>query len=155
MGFTYTEAKVILLLIAALSVGIFIEILKSDKLVRPSEFDYAKTDSIFNAVQQKINEDSAKIQNKKFDYKQEVLDFSTDKGNENSKKLISVKEKFDLNSIELSQLVRLPGIGKKAAENIIAFRNKNGKYSSIDQLLEIKGIGEKKLDELKKFLIIK
>ena len=145
----------ILFLIAALSVGILIELLNSGEFAQSPKFDYAKTDSAFNAIQEKIKDDSVKIQNKKFDYKQEVLDFSTDKANENSKKLVSVTEKFDLNSINFSQLISLPGIGKKAAESIIAYRNKNEKFSSVDQLLEIKGIGEKKLVELKKFLIIK
>jgi competence protein ComEA len=136
-------------------VGIVIEFLKSDEFVHSPQFDYAKTDSIFNSVQEKINADSAKFQNKKFDYKQEVLDFSTDKANEKSKKLKSGNKKFDLNSIGFSELIGLPGIGKKVAENIIEYRNKNGKFNSIEQLLEIKGIGEKKLDELKEFLIIK
>jgi competence protein ComEA len=48
----------------------------------------------------------------------------------------------------------LPGIGQKTAENIVAFRNKNGKFKKIDDLVEVPGIGNKKLDRIKKHIII-
>lgn len=39
--------------------------------------------------------------------------------------------------------ISFKGIGLKKAEAIVAWREKNGKFTAIDQLLEVKGIGEK------------
>jgi len=150
LGFTYSEAKVILFLTGALVIGSVIEIFKDTSVSKPIKFDYSQSDSIFLSKQKNNS-----IKDKKFDYKQEVLDFSTDKVDEKSKKITNTNKKFDLNSITENELIQLPGIGVKAAQNIIAYRNKNGKFTDINELLEIKGVGEKKLIELKKFLIIK
>ena len=50
------------------------------------------------------------------------------------------------------QLDNLDGIGPTLAERILAFRDKNGGFRSIDQLREVEGIGEKRFDALKEAL---
>lgn len=50
------------------------------------------------------------------------------------------------------QLDGLDGIGPTLAERILAFRDKNGGFRSIDQLREVEGIGEKRFDALKEAL---
>ena len=42
----------------------------------------------------------------------------------------------------------LNGVGPKTAELIIDYRNENGPFVSVDQLLEIKGIGEKTMEKI-------
>lgn len=60
--------------------------------------------------------------------------------------------RLNLNTATSEQLITLPGIGPSYAERILEWRNKNGNFTSIDQLLQIKGIGEKRLEELRPLL---
>ena len=48
----------------------------------------------------------------------------------------------------------MPGIGKKTAEKIIELREKKGKLENLNELLEVKGIGKKKLEVIKKYIFI-
>lgn len=58
-------------------------------------------------------------------------------------------QKVNINKAEAEELQTLPGIGPAYAERIIEWRNKNGPFKRIDQLLEIRGIGERRLEALK------
>ncbi len=49
----------------------------------------------------------------------------------------------------------LNGIGESRAEAIVAFREKNGPFLSADQLLQVKGIGERILDKNRDDIMIK
>lgn len=53
--------------------------------------------------------------------------------------------RLDINSATKTQLMELPGIGEMLAERIIAYRTENGPYATTDELLNVEGIGEKKL----------
>lgn len=56
----------------------------------------------------------------------------------------TLHSKIDLNKADAQQLVgSFKGIGRKKAEAIITFREKNGGIKSIDDLAEIKGFGPK------------
>ncbi len=55
----------------------------------------------------------------------------------------------DLNKASQAQLEVLPGVGPKMAERILAYRTENGGFKSIDQLDDVKGIGEKRMATLK------
>ncbi|MET3454064.1 MULTISPECIES: ComEA family DNA-binding protein [Pseudomonas] len=55
--------------------------------------------------------------------------------------------KVDLNGADAATLQReLTGIGKGKAEAIVAYRESNGPFSSVEELLEVKGIGKAILD---------
>jgi competence protein ComEA len=56
---------------------------------------------------------------------------------------------LDLNSATSEQLDALPGIGPSTAEAIISYRREHGRFRSVDELLEVRGIGQAKLDELR------
>lgn len=60
----------------------------------------------------------------------------------------------DLNSAGLDTLTGLPGVGPVTAANIIDYRARSGGFRSVDQLLEVRGIGAKKLEILKDYVII-
>lgn len=55
----------------------------------------------------------------------------------------------DLNKATQAQLEVLPGVGPKMAERIVAYRTENGGFKSVDELDEVKGIGEKRMETLR------
>lgn len=55
----------------------------------------------------------------------------------------------DLNSATVEQLDTLPGIGPVTAQAIIAWRDANGRFGSVDQLGDVDGIGPARLDKLR------
>jgi competence protein ComEA len=57
--------------------------------------------------------------------------------------------KIDLNKASQKQLESLPGIGPALADRIIKHRKKNGRFKRIEELLNVRGIGEKKFLKLK------
>lgn len=56
---------------------------------------------------------------------------------------------LDLNTASSEQLEALNGVGPVTAANIISHRSRIGRFSSVDQLLEIKGIGAKTLEKIR------
>ena len=56
---------------------------------------------------------------------------------------------IDINSAGVDDLVQLPGIGPKTAEKILSYRQENGKFQSVEDLMNVKGIGQKKFNKLK------
>jgi uncharacterized protein len=61
----------------------------------------------------------------------------------------------DINSASLSLLSYIAGIGAKVAQNIIAFREENGAFSTKEQLLKVKGLGKKAYEQAVGFIRIK
>ncbi len=55
----------------------------------------------------------------------------------------------NLNSATATQLQELPGIGAKTAERIIEYRQKKGPFKKIEELMNVKGIGEKSFLKLR------
>jgi competence protein ComEA len=54
----------------------------------------------------------------------------------------------DINSADAETLATVPGIGPGLAERIVTFRTVNGPFASVDQLLEVSGITEHRLDAM-------
>jgi competence protein ComEA len=63
-------------------------------------------------------------------------------------------EKVNLNTATLEQLQTLPGVGPAIAKSIVEYRTKVGKFSKIEDILNVKGIGEKKYQQMKDRLTI-
>jgi competence protein ComEA len=55
----------------------------------------------------------------------------------------------NINTATTEQLASLPGIGAKTAERILEYRQKNGAFKKIEDLMNVKGIGEKSFLKLK------
>jgi competence protein ComEA len=60
----------------------------------------------------------------------------------------------NLNSASAADLESLPGIGAKTAERILEYRQKNGPFKKIEDLMNVKGIGEKNFLKLKARLTV-
>jgi competence protein ComEA len=63
--------------------------------------------------------------------------------------------RIDLNTATLSELDNLPGIGPVIAERILELREKSGPFKRIEDLMNIRGIGEKKFLKLKDLITVK
>lgn len=63
-------------------------------------------------------------------------------------------EKVNLNTATLEQLQTLPGVGPAIAKSIVEYRNKVGKFTKIEDILNVKGIGEKKFQRMKERLTV-
>lgn len=62
-------------------------------------------------------------------------------------------EKLDLNSATAEQLETLPGVGPATATAIIEHREAHGEFGSVDELLDVRGIGEAKLEGLRDLVV--
>lgn len=62
--------------------------------------------------------------------------------------------KINLNTANVAELQKLTGIGQKKAEQIIAYREQNGSFKKIEDLMQVSGIGEKTFASLKDQLAV-
>lgn len=60
--------------------------------------------------------------------------------------------RIDINSATKVQLMELHGIGELLAERIVAYREENGPFATIDDLMNVEGIGEKKLKAITEWI---
>ena len=65
------------------------------------------------------------------------------------------KQKVNINEAKQEDFEELPGIGPSIAKKIIEYREQNGKFTSIDELQEVKGIGEAKFENIKEYITVK
>jgi len=63
------------------------------------------------------------------------------------------EKKININTATVEELQTLPKIGPKTAEAIVKYR-KEHPFKSVDELTEIKGIGEKKLEKIKPLVTV-
>ena len=61
---------------------------------------------------------------------------------------------INLNTATATELTQLPKVGAKAAERIVAYRKQHGGFQRTEDLLSVKGIGEKSFLKLKPYLSV-
>lgn len=59
---------------------------------------------------------------------------------------------IDVNTATLEELMRLPGIGEVKAREIIEYRRTHGFFRTVDELLNVRGIGKKTLERLRRYI---
>ncbi len=158
IGFTETEIYVILFLAISFIIGLSIKMYKDTAKEDYKEYDYSEEDSLFNQyksqAEENLRNEKEKGEENIIDSKGEVLGFKPPNFDKN-KELPPLEEKsININTADFETLTRLPGIGEKTALNIIDFRNVNGNFKNLEEVIEVKGIGRVKLNKIKKFLYI-
>jgi competence protein ComEA len=67
---------------------------------------------------------------------------------------VNTVELIDINRADLKTLQQLKGIGEKKAKDIIALRQKNHGFHSIEDIKTVKGIGKKLFNQIKKKIMV-
>ncbi len=67
----------------------------------------------------------------------------------------TVRFPIDLNTATPEQLEAIPGIGPVLAQRIVEYRKMHGKFQSVDDLLEVHGIGRKRLENMRPYVTVK
>jgi competence protein ComEA len=62
--------------------------------------------------------------------------------------------KVNLNSASALQLTALPGVGPKLAERIVEYRQQSGGFHSTQELINVKGVGEKGFAKLQSYIVV-
>ena len=66
----------------------------------------------------------------------------------------SASAPVNLNTATVAQLETLPGIGKSTAERILEYREKSGGFKKVEDLMNVRGIGEKSFLKLKPLVTV-
>ncbi|WP_352401098.1 helix-hairpin-helix domain-containing protein [Anaerotignum sp.] len=62
-------------------------------------------------------------------------------------------DKININTADQEALQALPGVGEKLAKAIVQYRKEKGLYHTVDEIVNVPGIGLKKLNQIKEFTI--
>ena len=62
--------------------------------------------------------------------------------------------RININEATAEELQQLPGIGPAYSKRIVEWRNENGSFKTVDQLLEIRGIGPARLEKIRPFVVL-
>lgn len=73
----------------------------------------------------------------------------SEEGSDSSSSIVNI------NTANETELEQLPGIGPSISRKIVEYRNKNGKYKSIEDIKNVTGIGDSKYEKIKDFIKVK
>jgi competence protein ComEA len=139
LGLTKSEAGIILFLSIGLLLGGSVKILHLDKATE--KHDFTESDAFFAEASSKIDSLIA--------YEEDTLKNTVNRATGTSKRIDSP---IDINLATIQEFMKLPGVGKVTAQRIVDYRASNGKFSSIEDLLKVKGIGKSKFEKIKIYL---
>lgn len=90
------------------------------------------------------------IKSKNFSAKSKA-NLASDKQSQNNSVVVDKKTKLDLNNATAAELVALPGIGPAMANRILALR-RTRRFYKVEDLLQVRGIGQAKLEKLRPYV---
>lgn len=115
---------------------------------KPAIIDYSKSDSVFSRLSHRPPPTEKSV-------KDNIRETTNTHGVASDKLQSAAKiEKgsININTADEKELEKLPRIGPAMANRIIAYRNTNGPFKSVDDLTNVKGIGKKTLKLIKPYL---
>lgn len=118
---------------------------------------YVKTDSNnYYSDDSTVSENINEQQDNEIDTKvnENSQNQSVSEENEISESGVMVEYPLDLNTCTAEQLMTISGIGEVKATDIIAYRQYLGGYTSVEQIKEIKGIGDKTYEKISPYLTV-
>ena len=158
IGFTKQDIVIISFLIISFIVGL---IIKFSGWKTPQEFDYTANDKEFeqNLKSSFSQLDSSPLsteQNEKLKKLTGIKDSISSVKNDVklSPKETALNKKININKASEEDLMLLPGIGKSIAGRIISYRDLHKGFKSADELMEVKGIGEKKFEKIRNYVAL-
>ncbi len=87
------------------------------------------------------------LENPNHEISQEIPDSDNTQSSDNESK----DGRVNINTATVKQLTLLPGIGEVIAQRIVDYRTDSGPFQSVDDLINVSGIGETKLEQLKPY----
>lgn len=133
ISFTKDEIKIIIFIILVLIAGLSVKFYKHIFTVNSaSPYDFTKSDSIFKSRSYLANkENKTQLNDSLFFFSEDLI---------------------NINTAGIDDLSELPGIGESTAQKILDYREKKNGFKSIEELMNVGGIGRKKFDKLKNFI---
>lgn len=64
-----------------------------------------------------------------------------------------IEGKVNINTATEKQIAVLPGVGPKLASEVVNYRKANGDFQEIEDLKKVNGIGDKKFEKMKNFIV--
>lgn len=127
---TGTEQRVMLVLATALLAGAGIKFYRQ-AFPTVQQFEYQASDSTFAALSGRLDKDPGKEQQEQ------------------------KPGPVNINTASKADLIKLPGIGEVMAERIILHRDEVGPFQSIDELVIIKGISKRRVEQLRPLITVR
>jgi len=116
--------------------------------VKPEVIDYSRSDSVFSRLSHRIPASEESVEETDLGTTN-ILESSEGKSQSDAK---IQKGSIDINTADENEMEKLPRIGPAMAKRIIEYRNTKGPFKSLDDLTNVKGIGNKTLNLIKPYL---
>jgi len=153
--FTKHEKIFIIFLVFGIIVGSGIELYRTHIKTNNNTIRIKDLENLEKQIQKKVvlidsileGTNISAEQDKIFNNKKSKLN---NRGRSSQKKLL-----VDINSATVEELVQLPQVGPVIANRIVEYRNANGEFKNIEDLIKVRGIGKKKLNSITPYIYIK
>lgn len=155
LNFTKKELAVIGFLFITFAAGL---ILKYSGWKTPGDFNYTESDRQFEQqVKSSFEElEKSRMNNEQMQRTEQIKNFAdsliTQKDSPKEKKSLLPGRKININTALAGDLQLLPGIGEVTAERIIEYRELKGQFRKAEDLKKVKGIGDKKFEQLQQYI---
>jgi len=153
LALTSKERRALLIISGVLLASIVVQWLRPHQN-NPAVYDYSLQDSLFKA----LSDDTTQAPPAK--NAAQVIPGEKKKTSKQAKRNIAKKpallqpHSIDINHASLKELQRLPGVGPATAKRIVKYREQNGSFKSLEELIKIKRIGPKTLEKMRPYLTI-
>jgi comEA protein len=149
-GFTRNESFVIMFLIFSFLAGMGIKFFKNTTISKQN-FDYSASDSEFTRLSESSIDDLTDTAVTQADEFSNYESSSNKKISEANIQTLSI----NINTATKNELTKLPGLGETLAGRVILYRKENGPFQKLEDLMNVRGIGEKKFERIKPFCFLK